>query len=188
MGRTFDELAAVVAGLDATVDLDRPGCLHLNDSKVPSGTNRDRHANIGEGTIGEGTIGERALGTLPEIRTESDSMGQITVPADRYWGAQAARPFHHFAIGHDVMPRPLIRGMGVLKEASARVSADEVIANRAIEMDGGVMGSKSPLHRHPAADLPLGRGDHGQGPGPGGGGGRPGRQGPRAPGGSRPRR
>ncbi len=127
-----------------------------------------------------------------ETRTESDSMGAIEVPADRYWGAQTARSLHHFPIGDDRMPVPLIRAIGVLKEASAQVNADlgkmpndkatliiaaarevadgklndqfplsvwqtgsgtqsnmnanEVIANRAIEMAGGVMGSKVPIH------------------------------------------
>jgi fumarate hydratase, class II len=126
------------------------------------------------------------------VRTESDTMGEIEVPDDRYWGAQTARSLHHFAIGHDVMPRSLIRAIGILKQASARVNADlgkldphiaelitqaasevaegrlddhfplrvwqtgsgtqtnmnanEVIANRAIELDGGTMGSKSPVH------------------------------------------
>ena len=125
-------------------------------------------------------------------RIETDSMGEIAVPADRYWGAQTARSLHHFDIGEDTMPTPLIRAVGILKEASATVNADlgkldphvagliakaarevaegrldgefplriwqtgsgtqtnmnanEVIANRAIEMDGGVMGSKSPVH------------------------------------------
>jgi len=129
---------------------------------------------------------------LPATRMESDSMGEIEVPADRYWGAQTARSLHHFAIGSDVMPRSLIRGMGVLKQAAAQVNADlgkldphlaelivaaarevadgrlddhfplkvwqtgsgtqsnmnanEVISNRAIEMDGGQMGTKSPVH------------------------------------------
>ena len=129
---------------------------------------------------------------MPATRTESDSMGEIEVPADRYWGAQTARSLHHFDIGSDVMPRSLIRGMGVLKEAAAQVNADlgkldphlaelivtasrevaegrwddhfplrvwqtgsgtqsnmnanEVISNRAIELDGGVRGSKSPVH------------------------------------------
>ena len=119
-------------------------------------------------------------------------MGAIEVPADRYWGAQTARSLHHFPIGHETMPRPLIRAIGILKEASARVNADldklpagladliakaarevtngdlddhfplsvwqtgsgtqtnmnanEVIANRAIELAGGVMGSKNPVH------------------------------------------
>ena len=125
-------------------------------------------------------------------RIETDSMGEIAVPADRYWGAQTARSLHHFDIGDDTMPKPLIRAIGILKEASAKVNADlgkldprladliaraahevaegklddefplriwqtgsgtqtnmnanEVIANRAIEMDGGVMGTKAPVH------------------------------------------
>jgi len=125
-------------------------------------------------------------------RVESDSMGKIEVPADRYWGAQTQRSLHHFAIGADTMPRPVIRAFGVLKEAAALVNADlgkldphlaelivtaarevasgqldghfplrvwqtgsgtqtnmnanEVISNRAIELDGGTMGSKSPVH------------------------------------------
>ena len=57
-------------------------------------------------------------------RTETDSMGAIDVPADRYWGAQTARSLHHFPIGDDTMPVPLIRAIGILKEASASVNAD----------------------------------------------------------------
>ncbi len=49
-------------------------------------------------------------------------MGEIEVPADRYWGAQTARSLHHFAIGHDTMPPAVIRAFGVLKLASARVN------------------------------------------------------------------
>jgi len=125
-------------------------------------------------------------------RTETDSMGAVEVPVDRYWGAQTARSLHHFPIGTDLMPPPLIRALGILKEASARVNAElgklppekaelivaaarevasgrlddhfplkiwqtgsgtqtnmnanEVIANRAIELAGGVMGSKVPVH------------------------------------------
>ncbi len=56
---SLEEADAVVAELDATVGLERLGCLHLNDSKVPLGANRDRHENLGEGCIGE-----RALGSL----------------------------------------------------------------------------------------------------------------------------
>jgi len=127
-----------------------------------------------------------------ETRMESDSMGEIEVPADRYWGAQTARSLHHFPIGDDRMPEPLIRAFGLLKEASTQVNADlgkmdpdkaaviiqaarevaegrlddqfplsvwqtgsgtqtnmnanEVISNRAIELAGGVMGSKDPVH------------------------------------------
>ncbi|MGP0031427.1 MAG: class II fumarate hydratase [Acidimicrobiales bacterium] len=125
-------------------------------------------------------------------RVESDSMGEIEVPADRYWGAQTARSLHHFDIGTETMPPSLIRAFGILKGASAQVNRDlgkldpelaalieqasaevaegllddqfplhiwqtgsgtqtnmnanEVISNRAIELSGGVMGSKKPVH------------------------------------------
>ena len=48
-------------------------------------------------------------------RQESDSMGNIDVASDRYWGAQTERSLHHFAIGHDTMPNELIRAFGILK-------------------------------------------------------------------------
>jgi fumarate hydratase class II len=126
------------------------------------------------------------------MRTESDSMGKIDVPADRYWGAQTQRSLLHFDIGEDRMPPELIRAFAVLKKACALVNhdlgklsaekcdlivraADEVIAgklldhfplriwqtgsgtqtnmninevlsNRAIELSGGQMGSKQPIH------------------------------------------
>jgi fumarate hydratase, class II len=125
-------------------------------------------------------------------RIETDSMGQIEVPADKYWGAQTQRSLIHFAIGDDVMPREMIRALGILKKAAAMVNqeleklpgdklklieqaadeviagkldehfplrvwqtgsgtqtnmnANEVISNRAIEIAGGVMGSKNPVH------------------------------------------
>ena len=125
-------------------------------------------------------------------RIETDSMGEIEVPSDRYYGAQTARSLIHFDIGTETMPREIIRGMGILKKASAIVntelgllpeekkdlivkSADEVIAgsldnhfplsvwqtgsgtqsnmntneviaNRAIEIAGGQLGSKEPIH------------------------------------------
>lgn len=59
-----------------------------------------------------------------ETRTESDSMGKIEVPNDRYYGAQTARSLIHFAIGNDVMPRELIRAFGILKKAAAEVNRD----------------------------------------------------------------
>ncbi len=52
-------------------------------------------------------------------RTETDSMGPIEVPADRYWGAQTQRSLHHFSIGTDRVPAPVIRGMAILKKAAA---------------------------------------------------------------------
>ncbi len=130
--------------------------------------------------------------TKGPTRTESDSMGQIEVPADRYYGAQTARSLIHFAIGKDTMPPELIHAFGILKKACALVNQDlgklprekaqlivqaadevisgklnahfplriwqtgsgtqtnmnvnEVISNRAIEIAGGVMGSKKPVH------------------------------------------
>lgn len=127
-----------------------------------------------------------------ETRIEKDSMGEIEVPANVYYGAQSARSLIHFAIGIEKMPRAVIRGMGMLKKAAALTNADlgvlprekadliakaadeviegkldahfplsiwqtgsgtqsnmntnEVISNRAIEMAGGVMGSKNPIH------------------------------------------
>jgi len=127
-----------------------------------------------------------------KTRIESDSMGTIEVPADRYYGAQTARSLIHFDIGTDTMPPELIRAFGILKKAAALVNLDlgklspekaklivqaadeviagklndhfplriwqtgsgtqtnmnanEVISNRAIEIAGGVMGSKKPIH------------------------------------------
>jgi fumarate hydratase class II len=54
-----------------------------------------------------------------KTRIESDSMGQIEVPEEVYWGAQTQRSLHHFAIGHDVMPEELIRAFAILKKAAA---------------------------------------------------------------------
>jgi fumarate hydratase class II len=125
-------------------------------------------------------------------RIESDSMGKIEVPNDRYYGAQTARSLIHFDIGTDKMPPELIRALGILKKAAALVNQDlgklssekaklivqaadeviagkrdehfplrvwqtgsgtqtnmnanEVISNRAIEIAGGVLGSKKPIH------------------------------------------
>jgi fumarate hydratase class II len=130
--------------------------------------------------------------TTLEMRLESDSMGQVQVPSDRYWGAQTERSLMHFDIGFDVMPREMIRALGILKKAAAltneelgklpgerarlitqaadevsegrldehfplrvwqtgsgtqtNMNANEVISNRAIEIAGGRMGSKSPVH------------------------------------------
>ncbi len=129
---------------------------------------------------------------MSKTRTETDSMGPIEVRADRYWGAQTERSLHHFEIGHDHFPRPMIRALGVLKKAAALVNGDlgtlpqdtvelivraadevidgrldqhfplfvwqtgsgtqtnmntnEVISNRAIELAGGELGSKDPVH------------------------------------------
>jgi fumarate hydratase, class II len=139
---------------------------------------------------------------VDEQRIESDSIGEIQVPASRYWGAQTERSLHHFAIGDpaaDRMPVEVIRAMGILKKAAALVNAadgrlpqdladlivaaadevidgrldehfplyvwqtgsgtqtnmnaNEVIANRAIELAGGVLGSKSPVHPNDHVNL-----------------------------------
>ncbi|MCO5251212.1 MAG: class II fumarate hydratase [Candidatus Kapabacteria bacterium] len=125
-------------------------------------------------------------------RIEKDSMGEIEVPFNVYWGAQSARSLIHFDIGTEKMPREIIRAIGILKKAAAmtnnqlgtlssekldlitqaadeviagtldahfplsiwqtgsgtqtNMNANEVISNRAIEIAGGVMGSKSPIH------------------------------------------
>ena len=52
-------------------------------------------------------------------RSETDSMGAIDVPAERYWGAQTQRSLHHFAIGTERMPREIIRAFGILKKSAA---------------------------------------------------------------------
>jgi fumarate hydratase class II len=58
-------------------------------------------------------------------RTETDPMGPVEVPADRYWGAQTQRSLHHFAIGDpdaERMPRDIVHAMGLLKMACAQVN------------------------------------------------------------------
>ena len=125
-------------------------------------------------------------------RLESDSMGQISVPHNVYWGAQTARSLIHFDIGEDILPPEMVKALGILKKACALANADlgklpadkrdlivraadevisgkldahfplriwqtgsgtqsnmnanEVISNRAIELAGGEMGSKAPVH------------------------------------------
>ena len=73
------------------------------------------------------------LAATGPTRTESDSMGKIAVPADRYYGAQTARSLIHFAIGKDTMPAELIRAFGILKKAAAL--ACFVPARRASSID-----------------------------------------------------
>lgn len=62
--------------------------------------------------------------SIKDTRTESDSMGNIEVPADKYWGAQTARSLSHFAIGNDTMPLELIRAFGQLKKAAAETNCE----------------------------------------------------------------
>src|ERR1700731_3513210 len=57
-----------------------------------------------------------------KTRRESDTMGTVDVPADRYWGAQTQRSLENFRIGGERMPEPLIRALGPVKEAAARAT------------------------------------------------------------------
>ena len=134
-------------------------------------------------------------------RHETDSMGGIDVPADRYWGAQTERSLVHFSIGNDRMPKRVYHAYGYVKKAAALVNAaagrlpqwkkdavtraadeaiagkldehfplyvwqtgsgtqsnmnvNEVLSNRAIQLLGGKIGSKSPVH--PNDDVNMGQ-------------------------------
>ena len=63
---------------------------------------------------------------IMSTRTESDSMGQLQVASDRYWGAQTERSIHNFPIGRDtfVWGRPIIRALGILKKGAAQANAE----------------------------------------------------------------
>ncbi len=129
---------------------------------------------------------------MTQTRTETDSFGPLEVPAERYWGAQTQRSLGNFRIGRERQPQAVIRALGAIKLAAARVNmaegrldpaigkameqaarevyegrlddhfplvvwqtgsgtqsnmnANEVVSNRAIEILGGRMGSKTPVH------------------------------------------
>jgi len=129
---------------------------------------------------------------MSNIRIETDSFGELKVPADKYWGAQTQRSLGNFKIGGEIMPAPLVRALGIIKKCAAisnvalgnleadigdaiakaaqevvdgklndhfplvvwqtgsgtqsNMNANEVISNRAIELLGGEMGSKKPVH------------------------------------------
>jgi len=129
---------------------------------------------------------------LSKFRIESDTMGEMKVPQDALWGAQTQRSLENFKVGQDLMPRPVIRAMGILKKGAAlankdlgkldaekctaickaadeviegkwdahfplvvwqtgsgtqsNMNANEVISNRAIQIMGGEVGSKKPVH------------------------------------------
>ena len=59
---------------------------------------------------------------MAEMRTETDSMGEVSVPADKLWGAQTQRSLHYFSIGKDLMPRELIGAYAMLKKACANAN------------------------------------------------------------------
>src|SRR3954447_2206963 len=91
---------------------------------------------------------------VAETRIETDSMGEIEVPSDAYWGAQTQRSLKHFNIGFDVMPRELIRALGILKKAAAIVNFElgklpedkkTLIAQAADEVIEGKLDAHFPL-------------------------------------------
>ena len=77
--------------------------------------------------------------TSPAFRTETDSMGAVQVPADRYWGAQTQRSLMNFKIGgeRERMPLPVVRAFGLLKKSAAAANLnyglDPKIANAVIQ-------------------------------------------------------
>jgi fumarate hydratase, class II len=71
---------------------------------------------------------------LFNTRIERDTMGEIAVPKDRYWGAQTQRSLLYFAIGHDVMPREMIRALGLVKVAAAAVNQDLGLLPKALAL------------------------------------------------------
>ena len=75
-------------------------------------------------------------GDSNQVRIESDCMGKIEVPAEHYWGAQTERSLIHFAIGHETMPRSVIRAIGILKQAPAEVNHQ--LGNRDSASSGGL--------------------------------------------------
>jgi fumarate hydratase, class II len=56
---------------------------------------------------------------MPEYRIETDSLGEVKVPADKLWGAQTQRSLEHFSIGKDLIPREMITAYAILKKAAA---------------------------------------------------------------------
>src|SRR5580704_5458321 len=60
---------------------------------------------------------------MTKTRTETDTFGPIEVPADRYWGAQTQRSLENFKIGGELMPRPVVHALGVVKRAAATTNA-----------------------------------------------------------------
>src|SRR5262249_27344050 len=90
-----------------------------------------------------------------KTRVETDSMGPIEVPAERYWGAQTQRSLHHFSIGNDRMPVEVIRAFGILKKAAALANRElgkldakltDLIVRAADEVIAGKLDSEFPLY------------------------------------------
>ena len=92
---------------------------------------------------------------MSTTRIETDSMGEISVPADKYWGAQTERSLHHFNIGHDIMPREVTHAFGLLKKAAALTNLAlgtlpeakaRLIVQAAEEVSRGELDDNFPLH------------------------------------------
>lgn len=92
---------------------------------------------------------------MTTTRIETDSMGEIAVPNDKYWGAQTQRSLHHFNIGHDIMPREVTHAFGILKKASALTNLEleklpkekaDLIIRVAEEVSRGELDAHFPLH------------------------------------------
>jgi fumarate hydratase class II len=129
---------------------------------------------------------------MSDLRTETDSLGEVHVPADKLWGAQTQRSLEHFSIGKDLIPREMITAYAMLKKAAANanhsgkrlddrvhglivrvcdeilagqhhdmfplhvwmtgsgtqfnMNVNEVISNRACQLAGTALGSKTPVH------------------------------------------
>jgi fumarate hydratase class II len=89
------------------------------------------------------------------MRSESDSLGEIEVPEDKYWGAQTQRSLEHFSIGNDLIPIELIHAYGILKKAAALTNVDlgllkpdlaDLIVKAAEEVADGQLDAHFPLH------------------------------------------
>lgn len=89
------------------------------------------------------------------IRIETDSMGEIEVPSDKYWGAQTQRSLHHFNIGNDHMPIEVIHAFGILKKAAAMTNVElgklsqekaDLIIKAATEVQEGKLDEHFPLY------------------------------------------
>jgi hypothetical protein len=92
---------------------------------------------------------------MSNVRTESDSMGEVAVPADKLWGAQTQRSLEHFRIGHDLIPREMITAYATLKKAAANANlagkrldpaAHKLITQACDEILAGQHHDMFPLH------------------------------------------
>ena len=89
------------------------------------------------------------------LRRETDSMGEIEVPADRYWGAQTQRSLVHFSIGDDRMPKRVYHAYGYVKKAAALVNAAAGRMSRWWKLPGHICGSRCCTKQRRAAWIPA---------------------------------